>query len=214
MTCSVSPSWDTSLVAYLSGNADITEVYRLAKRPLERIVARLAPFMGEDLREDAVQNLFVRLIENPPAYDPSGCSARALTFGLLRNAIRQVRAAFAVPGQKTRIPADSLVELHPITVDDFVAEFPIGEGDSLLHDVEQAPSLRWTSDNTQAFVQARELLAHMPPDAGTAVWLVHGLQYSITEAATILNRSRFAIARSLKHGMSVAQIENNASAQL
>jgi DNA-directed RNA polymerase specialized sigma24 family protein len=103
MDSSVSPRWETPLVAYLSGTGDLTELYCAAKQPLKRIVARLAPSMPEDLREDAVQQLFVRLLENPPNYDPDRCSMPRLIYGLLRNSVKQVRAMFAPPGQRTRI---------------------------------------------------------------------------------------------------------------
>jgi DNA-directed RNA polymerase specialized sigma24 family protein len=207
-----SPSWESLLVAYLSGDCDFTTLYNKAKKPLLRVVARLAPFMPEDLREDVVQQTFMRLIENPPKHDPSRCSPRTLLFGLLRNAVRQVRAMFAPPGQTTRIHSE----------DDLMVENSSGEltaqritpANEITPDlIEDAPSSRWTPDNTHALVRAGELLAKLPKEAGTAAWLVYALEYSITDTAAMMDKSRFAVARALRQVHLWARPELNAAAQ-
>jgi RNA polymerase sigma factor (sigma-70 family) len=207
MKGSASSRWELFLVAYLSGGCDFTTLYSAAWKPLVRIVARLAPLMPEDLREDVVQEAFTRLIQNPPKYTPGQYSARTLTYGLLRNAIKHVRSTFTPPGQKTRVP-DSGTEQSPPeltaqrrTVEDLVTP----------EDLDQAPSPRWTASTVEAFAQSHELLDRMPDDVGTATWLVYGLESPIVDAAKTLGISRFAVARSLILAQRMARLEIDAS---
>lgn len=207
------PSWVPLLVAYISGDGDFTKLYDAARKPLLRIVARIVPFLPDDLRDDVVQQVFIRLIENPPKYDPRQCSPRTLMYGLLRNAVRQVQATFAPSGQRTRIRKGNIEQGSQspdvcITSEDQTADY-----ESALQHYEKAPSSRWTAESMQASAQTSELLGRMPRDAGSATWLVYGLEYSITEAARMMNISRFAVARSLNQALRSAQGEIDASSQ-
>jgi RNA polymerase sigma factor (sigma-70 family) len=207
MNCSASPSWEPLLVAYVSGGSDFTTLYNAARKPLMRIVARLAPFLPVDLREDVVQQLFVRLIENPPKYDPGQCSARTLTYGLLRNAVRHVRAGFALPGEKTRRRDNRNEQSSASLFSELTAQRTTPVNDITSEEIELAPSPHWTADSTRARVQAHELLSQMPQEVGRAAWLVYAREYSITDTAIIMNKSRFAIARSLKEARQAATVE-------
>jgi RNA polymerase sigma factor (sigma-70 family) len=207
MKRSASPSWEPLLVAYLSGGCDFTTLYSAARKPLVRIAARLAPIMPEDLREDVVQEFFIRLIENPPKYDPRQCSARILTYGLLRNAVRHVRATFALPGQKTRMPDSGNGQSNENLTIELTAQRTTSVKEISPEEIDQAPSPRWTADNNQAFVQAHELLAQMPQEVGTAAWMVYGLEFSIVEAAKMMGTSRFTVARSLKEARQLVGME-------
>jgi RNA polymerase sigma factor (sigma-70 family) len=208
-----SPSWVPFLVAYLAGAGDIDRLYGAARKPLLRVVARLAPLLPEDLRDDVVQQVFIRLIETPPKYDPGQCSASTLMYGLLRNAIRQVQATFAPPGQKTRAtrsedePQSSSLNgnqlAERLTVEDEVISQPVG----------LAPSPRWTAAQTHAIAESRELLGRLPHDLGSVTWLVHGLGYSISDAARIIGKSRFSVARSLKQVQGLTQLRKDAPRQ-
>jgi DNA-directed RNA polymerase specialized sigma24 family protein len=196
MDASTVPLWEPLLIAYLSGNGDFTELYNAAKRPLERMVRRVAPLLPEDLHEDIVQQVFLRLIENPPADGAAGCGMRALIFGMLRNATRQVRAMFAPPGQKTRVE-----NLHAEDDGDASSVSAAGNRSSTsgvdLSEIEEAVGTRWTAEQTTASVLARELLWIMPRHAADAAWLVFAQEFSLVDAAKALNKSRFAVSRAL-----------------
>jgi RNA polymerase sigma factor (sigma-70 family) len=215
MNDSVCPTWDALVVGYLARDVDLSTLYKAAKRPLARIAARLAPSMPKDLHEDAVQQLFVRLIENPPQYDPAQCSPRTLMFGLIRNAVRQVQSMFVPPGRKTRIDKSEFDQEMRGPSADLTAEYPTAEdGRTPRRELEQTTSRRWTAKAIEARAEAGELLARMTDDGGTAIWLVYGLQYSVTEAASIMNKSRFAVARSVKKSLHSARPETHPPRQL
>src|SRR5258708_36794735 len=165
MTCSTSPTWDSLVVNYLSGTGDLTELYRAAKRPMERMVARIAPYLPEDIREEAVDEVFVRLMENPPKFTPGEFSARTLVFNLLRNAVRQVRALYAPPGEKTRLdpevirtkeiqPPETASEGRDLQGDQQAdePELDAGQMEPALHRtrVEELPTGRATSNSIEA----------------------------------------------------------------
>jgi hypothetical protein len=145
------------------------------------MVRRVAPLLPEDLHEDIVQQVFLRLIENPPADGAAGCGMRALIFGMLRNATRQVRAMFAPPGQKTRVE-----NLHAEDDGDASSVSAAGNRSSTsgvdLSEIEEAVGTRWTAEQTTASVLARELLWIMPRHAADAAWLVFAQEFSLVVA--------------------------------
>jgi DNA-directed RNA polymerase specialized sigma24 family protein len=195
MDSSVSPTWDAVATNYLKGEVDLSVLYKAAKKPLERIVARLAPSMPADLREDAVQQIFLRLIENPPKHDADRCSSRTLMYGLGRNAVKQVRAMSAPPGRKTRLSWNENAQDCQVPSTDVTPGLAIVE--DAAQEIEGIPSPRWTAKNVETSARTRELLGQFPQDVAAAVWLVFGLEFSIIEAGRILRKSRFAVARSL-----------------
>jgi DNA-directed RNA polymerase specialized sigma24 family protein len=192
MSCSISPSWETLLIAYLSGAGDLAGIYQTAKGPLTRIVARLAPWFSHEDQEDAVQQVFLRLLENPPKYEAGKCSVRTLTYGLIRNAIRQVRAMFASPGERTRFES---AEQQEITAANY-QKIPYPEPEQ-IQEPEELESNRWTATDIHSSAEAHEVLSQMPADVAAAAWLVHGREHSIVEAAVMMKKSRFAVARLL-----------------
>jgi DNA-directed RNA polymerase specialized sigma24 family protein len=197
-------SWETHLESYLLGNLDsLTPLYKLAKRSFLSYLSRRAPFMPPDLREEAFDQVFVRLLENPPEYDSSKCSLRSLMRGLARNALRQVRALYAPAGQKTRISVD---ETEFATTAAKSRSVGLGDGDELVTDpIEEIPSYRWTAANAQAMAEASELLSFLPEDQGAAAWMVHGRELSVIETSAIMGKSRFAVARVLKQAFDSVQ---------
>jgi DNA-directed RNA polymerase specialized sigma24 family protein len=198
--------WETLLVGYLSGTSDFDLLYRTAYKPFLRIVAQIGNFLPEDVREEAVDEAFVRLIANPPQYDPSKCRPRTFVYGLLRNAVRHVRAIYAQPGKRTRtvrkLSANGKQQTAgPLEVDrQEIAE------DTSIPDLEAIPSRRWTPDSVHAGVEARLLLRQLPRDLAFAVFLVDGLERSVVEAAGMLRKSRFAIARSVRQARNQARL--------
>lgn len=64
--------------------------------------------------------------------------------------------------------------------------------------IEGTPSLHWTAHTIDVWVRANELLACVSEIAAKAARLVHGEERSIKDAAKLLDRSRFAVARLLQ----------------
>lgn len=197
MADSVCRSWEPHLESYLLGDSNsLDPLYKLAKKSLLRFLSRRAPFMPEDVLEEVFDHIFVRLIENPPAYDRAKCSPRSLMFGLARNALKQVQATYVAAGQKTRLSrnenefATKAAEprLKEVASCD---EYPVNP-------VEEIPSLRWTDTQIRAMAESHELLASLPPDQASALWLVRGVEYSAIEAGKIMRKTRFAVARLLQ----------------
>jgi DNA-directed RNA polymerase specialized sigma24 family protein len=71
-------------------------------------------------------------------------------------------------------------------------------------ELEQHKSHRWTHHGILAYAQTSELLTLLPQDAGTAAALVYVDGYSLTEAADIMKKSRFAVARLLNQARRIA----------
>jgi DNA-directed RNA polymerase specialized sigma24 family protein len=217
MDSSAAVPWENLLLAYLAGNSDLTPLYNATHKPLQQLVARIAPLIPEDVREEVVHQLFMRLIENPPKFDPCRCRPSTFTYGLVRNAARQVRAMYAPPGRKTRTgpevaPAEKNQTARSIEVD----QQPIADGRSVPEDLDEIPTRRWSPESICAFAQVSELLSQLPQDVAAAAWMVFGLEYSIIEAARIIRKSRFAIARSLRNAkrMTRAQAKRRVTAVL
>jgi DNA-directed RNA polymerase specialized sigma24 family protein len=204
MPCSVSPTWDSLVVAYLSGSGDFTALYEAAKRPMERMVARIAPHLPEDIREEAVDEVFVRLLQNPPKYRPGKCSVKTLVFGLLRNAVRHVLALYAAPGQKTRFSPEKTSAGESIeAVKDAEIEL---ESDSQELDetstvlaVKEIASTRWTASGIEAYAEASELLSGLPVSVATAAWMVHIEGETLNDTANAMGMSRFAVWRAFSN---------------
>lgn len=197
MPDAVCHSWEAHLESYLLGDFDsLTPLYKSAKDAFLRFVRRRAPFMPDDVREEVFDQIFVRLLDHPPAYDLAKCSLRSLMYGLARNALKQVRAMYAPPGQKTRI---SVEESEFATIAAKVRpEELAGDDEQAADPTEEIPSHRWTAAHAHAMVEASELLSSLPEDQASALWLVHGLEYSNIEAGVTLRKSRFAIGRLLR----------------
>jgi DNA-directed RNA polymerase specialized sigma24 family protein len=201
MTSSASPAWEILAVAYLTGHGDLAPLYEAAQRPFKRMVGRLSPSLPPDLQEDAVQQVFVRLLENAPAYDPARCSVRTLFYGLLRNAVKQVRAMNIPPGRKTRIENEQESRVPPA---EMIPRYAIVETENTLQEIDEIPTPRWTPENIQTLARSSELLTQLPAEVAAAAWLVHGLEHSIVEAAGLLKKSRFAVARCLRQARRAA----------
>lgn len=201
MATSASPEWERLLVAYLSGNADFTDFYNSAKRPLERIVRRVAPWLPKDLHEDVVQQLFVRLWANPPQYDRAKCSGRILAFGLLRNALKQVRSMFAVPGTRTRPQQHEFSQISEAPAVDAEQEEltePVSNAEKALHIAESSYG---TASTIEATVITAEFLQAANWEVAAGALLVYGSDYSVTEAANRVGTSRFALRRGIDSWM-------------
>jgi DNA-directed RNA polymerase specialized sigma24 family protein len=202
-------SWETHLESYLLGDPDsFAPLYKAAKAPLLRYLSRRAPFMPGDIREEVYDQIFVRLLENPPSYDRANCSLRSLMYGLARNALKQVRATYVAAGQKTRISGDEsefATQYFNATSDDLTSGVEESD-DSVL---EQAPSHRWTSNQRLAAVEANELFSRMPHDQARAAWLVLGLELSNVDAAGLIGVSRFAVARLIGRARSAVALDSD-----
>jgi DNA-directed RNA polymerase specialized sigma24 family protein len=197
MPDSVCRSWEPHLESYLLGDSNsLGPLYKSAKRSLLRFLSRRAPFMPEDVREEVFDQIFVRLIENPPAYDPAKGSLRSLMFGLARNALKQVRATYVAAGQKTRLSRNEN-EFATKAAEPRLKKVASCD-EYLVNPVEEIPSLRWTDTQICAMAESHELLASLPPDRASALWLVRGVEYSATEAGKIMGKTRFAVARLLQ----------------
>jgi RNA polymerase sigma factor (sigma-70 family) len=201
MNTTPAPSWEPFLVAHLCGDKSaLTNCFSTVKTHIARYVRYRAPYLPEDLREDVAQQVFVRLIQNPPAFDPGSDNVSSLLYGLVRNAITQVKAMFAPLGQRTRMRASVQ------TKDEDTARTAIPEQelnafadvDEMPADIEQVKSHRWTSEQTESTVIADNLLSKLPERAASALWLVHADSMTVSDAARELGLSRFQVARDLK----------------
>jgi DNA-directed RNA polymerase specialized sigma24 family protein len=194
----VSVPWEVLLVGYLSGSSDFDPLYSAAYKPFLRIVARIARFMPDDIREEAVGQAFLRLLAKPPKYDQLKCKPRSFAYGLLQNAVRQVQAMYTPPGRKTRGESELAADKSEQTANAIEADNQtIAEDRRAPGDLEQVPTTRWSPSTIQALAEASHVLGQMPRDVAVTAWLVYGLEFSITEAARKLSKSRFAVARSL-----------------
>jgi hypothetical protein len=117
-------------------------------------------------------------------------------YSLARNALKQVKAMYAAPGQKTRISGEEN-EFASKAVERQLKEV-VGCDEYPVNPVEEIPSLHWTDTQIRAMTESHELLSFLRPDQAAALWLVRGLEYSAIEAGKIMGKSRFAIGRLLQ----------------
>lgn len=199
------PAWEPFLIAYLSGDKGaLTNLFSTATKPIQRFVKRVAPSLPEDLREDVAQQVFVRLIEKPPEYVAEKLSASSLLFGLVRDAIKQVRATFAAPGQRTRLRITTQNEETEEAAVFQTNVAVVAGSDDTDEIIEQAPSHRWTAEQATANILTYDLLKKLPERSASALWLVYAESMTVSDAARELGRSRFQVARDLKLGHTMA----------
>jgi DNA-directed RNA polymerase specialized sigma24 family protein len=92
------------LQAFLAGDPIARNTLpRVAERYLIVIVRRLDPALPEDLRGEVVNQALLNLLrQDAGSYRPARGSAGTFLGLMVRNALRQVRAMYAPPGQPTR----------------------------------------------------------------------------------------------------------------
>lgn len=171
---------------------------------LLRRVGRYAPdLVVRNLREDVVQQLWLRLLSKPPSsFNPAQCTVLCYLNFLLRTAAREVRAMSAAPGQRTRqyknedgqaIAQPAIVSLdEPIFFDGDVKTLLI----DTIPDVGDQMEHICSRDEAEWYLRHAQRTA--PEPVPVLLRLVYEQELPITHAASLLGIDRFVLRRHMR----------------
>jgi hypothetical protein len=179
------------LIAFFTGAPKAREAFAREATPYIRKVARhLAPDLPEDLQVEVVGQVFVNLLlQGAGSFSSQRGSAASYLRLHIRNAVRQVRAAYAMPGHVTRARkvrgtkklasrvGPSLVSLNELLAED------------------QEPANTASVAAIEAGLDAVTLLKSAPERVAWCLVRLHAWGDTLNEVAAELRVSRFVLGR-------------------
>jgi DNA-directed RNA polymerase specialized sigma24 family protein len=182
------------LQAFLAGDPVARNTLpRVAERYLTVIVRRLDPLLPEDLRGEVVNQALLNLLrQGPRSYRPASGSAGTFLGLLVRNALRQVRAMYAPPGQRKRVRppkgGSAKQKSGPVMITAQPPEELVGPQEPAAPDDIAALEIRLDVD---------ALLQRAPADVAEGLRRVYLEDQPMQDAAEALGVSRFVLSRKL-----------------
>jgi DNA-directed RNA polymerase specialized sigma24 family protein len=189
-------AFNSLILATLTGNRHAVDaLFRGGKDYIERLIARMAPDLSWDLRENALQETFVQLMQvRPGRYNPRLGSPKTLLRGLVHDAIRSVRASMTTPGQPTRnrVAAGAQLALPP--GEQVVAVKPV------IATVEAAEdwAARRAFEQVDARIDAKKVVAAAPPAVAKVLEMIFLHDTPKQEVAEHLGLNRFDLYREIE----------------
>ena len=177
------------LAACNSGGRAARDAFARAALPYLRTLARVrAPYLPEDLQREIVGQACLNLVLQQRGFNTSRGSVAAFLNLVVRNAARQVRAAYARPGHATRarkIPGTK--ELAS----------PCGPALVSLDALEEDDQPAYTGHiaATEARMDAVVILQTASESVGSCIVRVHMLGETLNEVADDVGVSRFTLSR-------------------
>lgn len=164
----------------------VLEFGRVAPPIIRGLVRRFGPDLQADVVDEVVSETYLLLLGRAgAAFDASRGSAQKFLFGVVANAVKNVRAGYRPPGTPTR-QHKNRAKIEPVVV-------PFEESQ---HGLEQ----RMLPDAQQidAAADVAVLLSELTAVLAVAVVAVHLHGYGISMVARILGVSRFRIRRAIR----------------
>jgi len=178
---------DQLLASFVLGDIEASDEFRKVAPPVIRGLARrFGPDLPADLIDEVVSETYLLLLGAPGrGFDRTRGSARQFLFGIVRNAVTNVRATNRPPGLRTRRRKDD-----PATGAQVV---PF---DELLHGAAQ----RFLPDShhVEARLDVEKLLGAVTAVVATAIIGIHLRGESASSVSRRLSVSRFQIDRALR----------------
>jgi DNA-directed RNA polymerase specialized sigma24 family protein len=167
------------------------EFHDLARPFLMMLARRYGRFLPPDQHEDVVhQALTLLLGGSGRKYNAARGSARTFLRLVVRRAVREVSAACANPGSRTRPPKRVAIQSErPLTAAPASTESPPDETDVVAVD-DPARDFEIRHD-----VEA--VLATAPPDVAEALNRIYIQDIPATRVAAAMNISRYAVGRKI-----------------
>lgn len=173
------------LIGFTLRHQEAAEQFKKVAPPIIRGLARrFGPDLPADLIDDVVSETYVILLgRSGRRFDPARGSAREFLFGIVGNAVKNVRANNRPPGLPTR-PRKDEPEL---------VEGPVIPFDELLHSGTQRllPDIR----QVEAHIDAHALLGKVAAVFAAALIAIHVRGENTTSVSRRLGVSRFQINR-------------------
>jgi DNA-directed RNA polymerase specialized sigma24 family protein len=189
-------AFNSLILATLTGNRRATDaLFRHRKDYIERLIANMAPDLPWDLRENALQEAFIQLMQvRPDRYNSRLGSPKAFLRGLVRDAIRSVRASMTPAGQPTRnrVAAGAEPALPPRV--QIVAVKPVI---ATAEDAEDVGASR-VFEQVDARIDAEKVLAAAPSSTAKALEMIFLQDMPKQEVAARLGLNRFDLYREIE----------------
>ncbi len=183
------------LAGFVLRDEQAAEEFKKVVPPIVRGLARrFGPDLPADLIDEVASETYVLLLgRQGRSFDPARGSAHEFLFGIVGNAVKNVRASNRPPGLRTRRRKDEpqLVETPVITFDE------------LLHSAEQRllPDIR----QIEARIDAQALLGTVASVLAAAIIAIHIRGENASSVSRRLGVSRFQINRALQRIHRAAQ---------
>ena len=195
------------LVAFLSGDPIARKRFpEMYHKSILKQAKRLMSLYGNDLdaslAEDVVQCFWLSLLKSMPDIFHTGGNADGFIENRLLTAIRDVRAMFTPPGQRTRLPkkGSDKAKNRRLAAVSFDAPLSGAENDQTLADIYEDPSDEIAKAiNRISIDQQLELLqTAIPVPASQALRLMVEAEISFSKAAQSVRLHPTSLRRSLK----------------
>lgn len=183
------------LAGFVSRDDKAAEEFKKVASPIVRGLARrFGPDLPADIIDEVVSETYLLLLGRPGrSFDPARGSAREFLFGIVGNAVKNVRASNRPPGLPTRRRKD-----EPERMGTSVITF-----DELLHSGDQRllPDVR----QIEARSDAQALLGTVASVFAAALIAIHIRGENASSVSRRLGVSRFQINRALQRTRSAVQ---------
>jgi len=184
------------LAGFVSRDDKAAEEFKKVASPIVRGLARrFGPDLPADIIDEVVSETYLLLLGRPGrCFDPARGSAREFLFGIVGNAVKNVRASNRPPGLPTRRRNDE-PELMATSIITF---------DELLHSRDQRllPDVR----QIEARIDAQALLLGTVASVfAAAIIAIHIRGENASSVSRRLGVSRFQVNRALQRTRSAAQ---------
>jgi DNA-directed RNA polymerase specialized sigma24 family protein len=190
------------LVGFVLRDEQAAEEFKKVAAPIVRNLARrFGPDLPADLIDEVVSESYVLLLGRPGrSFDPARGSAREFLFGIMGNAVKNVRASNRPPGLPARRRKN-----EPESV-----EVPVIAFDELIHSGTQRllPDIR----QLEARIVVQALLGTVASVFAVALIAIHMRGESATSVSRRLGVSRFQIDRALQKIRCADQVRSRRAA--
>lgn len=181
-----------------------------AERYSLRLSFAKAPDLPEDLHDEICLQAFVELMQLG-ADALQRHSGRILFRHAVLAAIRSVRASYAAPGERTRIPKSerpdqarsfkvAAEDVGRIPDADTIERATVTQGAFSLIDFDRLPDRQqdFSLQRVEDGIEADGLLRPAPPEVARALRMIHLDDVTLSAAATRIGISRFVLAPRIK----------------
>jgi len=194
MTCAVDTdpvaSLDEVLSKFLADPSSASEFPVLAQPHLVRFSRRFGAGLPDDVRDEIVNETLIGVMNTPTAtFDPARGSALTFLAYQARQAARRVRAQYAPPAEKKRVPrkARAKVDLPEPTV--------VPKKTAVV--LEELPAAAYGANLQFETLLASEVLAAAPLRVRTALIGIHYEGHSLRNVAAAVGVNHGVLSREL-----------------
>lgn len=179
---------DRLLAEFVRHDNDAALEFRRVAPPIIRGLARrFGPDLPADMIDEVVSETYLLLLGRAgSAFEASRGSAQKFLFGIVANAIKNVRAGYRPPASRTRQRKNRLAS-GPVQVVDSFEESEHGLGQRILPDAQQI----------DAAADLAVLLSGLTAVLAMAIVAIHVHGQDIRKVSRVLGVSRFQIRRAM-----------------